>query len=119
MQHYIKYGLGFNADLLTDKEANYLSSNLSKPPTHEIGLNLISFTEVNEIDKDWATVVIKDCGVIPNCGKMASFEQIKKLCSKETIIDTPTKQKIMTELEKHNLTHLFDKIEVILFSECY
>ena len=118
MQHYIHYGLGFSGSLLTDKETDYLLEHMTWPDTDEIAVNIVSFTEDFE-GRDWATVVVKDCGPIGNAGKMATYRDIQKLASKEIIIDLPTKELILKELTKANLQHLMDEVTVVIFSTNY
>lgn len=118
MQHYIHYGLGFSASLLTDEQADNIINNRSWPDTGEIAANIISFTEDYE-GKDWAAFILKDCGTLGDTGKFSTFQNIKKLCSKEVIIDLPTKALIEGELAKFNISHLYDNVEVIIFSQNY
>ena len=118
MQHYIHYGLGFSASLLTEEQANHIYDNMSWPNTDEIAANIVSFTEGYE-GKDWATLVLKDCGELGKVGKFATFQYLKKICSKEVIIDLPTKSLIEKELAKFNISDLYDYVEVIIFSENY
>jgi hypothetical protein len=110
--------LGFAGSLLTDKECDYLLEHMTWSDTNKIAVNLVSFTEDFE-GRDWATVVIKDCGAIGNSGKMATYREIQKLASKEVIIDLPTKELILNELTKANLQHLIDEVTLIIFSTNY
>lgn len=119
MQYYIHYGLGFCGSLLTNEEADILYDSCFGCSNYEdIGVSLISFTEDYE-GKDWSTVVLKDFGEVSNAGKMVTFADLNKLCSKEKIINLPTKEKILVELKKHNLEHLVDNVEVIIFGNNY
>ena len=108
------YGLGFEASLLTSKEFDDIYENCH----FEKGLHIESFTETNKVEKDWATVVIKQLGELENAGKMATFQQIKNKLSKEVIIDVPTKEYIMAELKRNNIEHLYDKVQPIIYSVC-
>ena len=88
MQHYIHYGLGFEGSLLSEEEADVLLS------TNSDNVRLISFTEDYE-SRDWASVVVKDCGEITNSGKFSTWNNLKKMCSQEVIIDVPTKEYVL------------------------
>lgn len=78
MQHYIHYGLGFKGELLSDNEYDYLRDNLTFPEdTGEIELNFYSLTEDFE-GKNWGVVIVKDFGELGDCGKMLTFNELKK-----------------------------------------
>ena len=115
MQHYIIFGLGFSAEVLTDEEFSYIDNQEKS----EDGLHIEPFTETDYFEKTWSTIVIKRMNEIPHRGKMATFNQIKKALSKEVIIDAPTKEFILKELKKYNIEHHYDKVEPIIFSSCY
>ena len=115
MQNYIHYGLGFSASLLTEAQAENIYNNCSCANTDEIAVNIVSFTE-NYEGKNWATLVLKDCGTVGKAGKLSTFQDLKKICSKEVIIDLPTEKLIRKELEKFNILELYDSVEVIIFN---
>lgn len=120
MQHYIHYGLGFNAKLLTDAQFKTIVEKTNAwYEEGDIHLCFIPFTETDYDEKSWGTVVIKDCGEIPNAGKMVSMKEMNALCSKEMVMSPETQKKIKEELRKYGLSKLFDKIEVIIFSDNY
>lgn len=120
MQTYIHYGLGFSGKLLTDTEYNLIENNnystMSK--IGKVRLDFKSFTEDYE-GKEWGTVVLLPLGEIPEEGKMIGLEELTKLISKHKIIDVPTKDLILAELEKFNIAHLIDKVEFIIYSNNY
>lgn len=120
MQTYIHYGLGFSGKLLTNSEYKYIENNnySSMSKIGKVRLDFISFTEDYE-GKDWGTVVLLPLGELPEEGKIIGLKELTKLISKHSIIDVPTKELILSELEKFNIGHLIDKVEFIIYSKNY
>lgn len=118
MQHYIRYGLGFKGELLSDTEYDYLRENFTYAGKGNVQLNFKSLTEDYE-DKEWGVVVVVDFGDLGDFGKMMTFEELKKACSKEMIIDLPMREKILEKLTEHNFQHYMDKVELIIFTVMY
>jgi len=118
MQAYIHYGLGFPGDLLTDDEYAVVDDLCNFPDIGEIKIRFRSYTEGNE-GKNWGTVVLQDLGELPNAGKLCTLRELKTLTSPHVIVDLPTRAAITAELASVGLTHLVDKVELIIFTVTY
>lgn len=118
MQHYMHIGLGFKANLLTDAIIEAIvADQYCLPELKQAGLWVVSYTEDYET-KDWATVVVKDYGEMGDAGKFVYLTELLEKSDKLKL--TKAEQVKVKELfDKYGISHLFEHIKPIVYSEMY
>jgi len=119
MQHYLNFGYGFPANILTAAEFN----RVMQQEYNDVGkgvysLGCVSFTEsYGDCERDWSSIVLYTIGETKHNGKMITFSEMKNAISRNSIISDSRKEKFLNILDAAGLGHYIDKVELIVYSQ--
>jgi len=119
MQHYIKYGYGFDSSLLKKEEFDRIigQENLS-PLDKDYQVGCVPFTE-GDYEHEWSAIVLYQIGEVNSAAKMISISEIDVISQKYGVISDKRRDKFLEVLKDLNLEHYIDHVELIFYSDHY
>jgi hypothetical protein len=117
MQHYLNYGYGFPAKLLTDDEFDrVMQQDYNDVDKGKYSLGCVAFTEGN-CERNWSSIVLYNIGEVNQYAKMITLSEFNKTISKHAVISDSRKAKFLELLDTVGLGHYIDKVELIVYSQ--